>query len=620
MRLVFTTILLTISSIVSATNYYVKNGGNNTADGKSDANAWATIAKVNASTFSAGDLILFKKGDVWRETLTVPSSGNSGAYIKFTSYGTGTKPRILGSDQATTWTLHSGNVWKATSGSPGNGNVFFVGTDLSVNVGILKTSIANCTAEYNWYYASSTLYIYSPTDPNTRYNSVEVSSRDRGINLNGRQYIEVNGIDMFYQREGGIVEVYPTAGLTGLIVRNCELAYNGQEDGYGYGTHAVYNNSLFEYNTIHHCGRRGIALYNYGSHDMHDIIIQYNTFYYGYHVTGPDIASGSDGMSSGDIYNVTIRNNFLYEPENGPSSYVSMLGVYGRQVGGATSCYNIYIYNNIFKFVDGMGVDIFDDVYDCYIFNNTFYGFTKTSTYQQSFIRSENVPTNNKTYIKNNIFYNDRSSGITYAMSIFLYGSSRTIDVVADYNLYYAPDASKYLAVCWNPNGSWTTSQWASMKSSTGWEALSPTPADPLFVKAPANLQLNTNSPAIGKGINIKMIKVDYNNNYYNNPPSIGAYEGNPGKIPVTSSDEQVIIFYPNPSHEYLTILREGSMLETQSFRIINISGNIVYKDFLEEGVRIAQFPINLKAGIYVVQVLSSNGTAAVHKLIFVNL
>ena len=40
--------------------------------------AWKTIAKVNASSFSAGDSVLFKRGCTWRETLTVPSSGSAG--------------------------------------------------------------------------------------------------------------------------------------------------------------------------------------------------------------------------------------------------------------------------------------------------------------------------------------------------------------------------------------------------------------------------------------------------------------------------------------------------------------------------------------------------------------
>ena len=64
-------------------NYYVKSTGDDNNTGLSDAQAWATIAKVNASSFLPGDTILFNKGDTWRETLTVPSSGSTGPILYF---------------------------------------------------------------------------------------------------------------------------------------------------------------------------------------------------------------------------------------------------------------------------------------------------------------------------------------------------------------------------------------------------------------------------------------------------------------------------------------------------------------------------------------------------------
>jgi hypothetical protein len=81
-----------------ATTYYVAAAGNDAANGTSPATAWQTIAKVNASTFAAGDSVLFNKGDVWYGTsLTVPSSGTSGSPITFGAYGSGANPVIKGS-------------------------------------------------------------------------------------------------------------------------------------------------------------------------------------------------------------------------------------------------------------------------------------------------------------------------------------------------------------------------------------------------------------------------------------------------------------------------------------------------------------------------------------------
>jgi len=55
-------LLMFLVSFANATNYYVKNGGNDNADGLSDATAWATLSKVNSLTFQPGDSILLKAG------------------------------------------------------------------------------------------------------------------------------------------------------------------------------------------------------------------------------------------------------------------------------------------------------------------------------------------------------------------------------------------------------------------------------------------------------------------------------------------------------------------------------------------------------------------------------
>jgi len=79
-----------------ATYYVDATSGDDAKDGLSEANAWKTISKVNGESFSAGDSILFKRGEIWREQLTVPSSGSSGSPITFGAYGSGEDPIISG--------------------------------------------------------------------------------------------------------------------------------------------------------------------------------------------------------------------------------------------------------------------------------------------------------------------------------------------------------------------------------------------------------------------------------------------------------------------------------------------------------------------------------------------
>lgn len=79
------------------TIYYVdKTTGNDGDDGESEGNAWETINKVNISAFNPNDSILFKRGETWAETLTIPSSGTSGNQITFGAYSSGNKPLIDG--------------------------------------------------------------------------------------------------------------------------------------------------------------------------------------------------------------------------------------------------------------------------------------------------------------------------------------------------------------------------------------------------------------------------------------------------------------------------------------------------------------------------------------------
>jgi len=112
MRLI-TTILLFVCGNAKATIYYVDNAGNDNNNGTSTGTAWQTIAKVNSSSFSAGDQILFKKGGSWNERLNPPSSGSVGNVITFGSYGSGAKPIITGF-QTLSMEYTSLNFWSDT--------------------------------------------------------------------------------------------------------------------------------------------------------------------------------------------------------------------------------------------------------------------------------------------------------------------------------------------------------------------------------------------------------------------------------------------------------------------------------------------------------------------------
>ena len=86
--------------------YYVRNGGNDSYTGLSDAQAWATVARVNSFSFSTGDDVYFKCGDTWAGTYVfVDWNGTSenrviiGAYYDDGIIGvSGEKPILDGED------------------------------------------------------------------------------------------------------------------------------------------------------------------------------------------------------------------------------------------------------------------------------------------------------------------------------------------------------------------------------------------------------------------------------------------------------------------------------------------------------------------------------------------
>src|SRR5687767_15798184 len=56
------TFALLYATAGEAATYYVRNGGNDSADGRTHATAWASLNKVNRHAFAAGDSVLLQEG------------------------------------------------------------------------------------------------------------------------------------------------------------------------------------------------------------------------------------------------------------------------------------------------------------------------------------------------------------------------------------------------------------------------------------------------------------------------------------------------------------------------------------------------------------------------------
>ncbi len=87
------------------TTYYVDNqsGSNcsNAGSGTSSSAPWCDFTPVNARGYGPGDQILLARGATWNQQMTLSGAGSSSNYASVGAYGTGARPKIIRSDNAT---------------------------------------------------------------------------------------------------------------------------------------------------------------------------------------------------------------------------------------------------------------------------------------------------------------------------------------------------------------------------------------------------------------------------------------------------------------------------------------------------------------------------------------
>ncbi len=193
MRTIFIFLVLSLSEAAFGTTYYVSSStGSDSNSGTASTAPWRTIAFVNAQTFLPGDSILFKRGDVWNESLVPPSSGTSGNPIAFDAYGNGPAPNLTGYYAVPTsaWINVTGNAWKAPVPSTySTVNFCLFGSVWGQKVSAVSS---NLTAQWDYYLANGYIYVFSVGNPATHYDAPIVPmalSNVPVININGKTWL-----------------------------------------------------------------------------------------------------------------------------------------------------------------------------------------------------------------------------------------------------------------------------------------------------------------------------------------------------------------------------------------------------------------------------------------------
>lgn len=313
--------------------YYVSNSGNDSNAGTSTGTAWQTITHVNAQTFLPGDSILLQKGGTWLEGLIIPSSGSINNPITFSSYGAGVQPIL---DEATTlgsgWTLQGGgfhaNTWAVTLTT--QPNILLIERIAGVQ-GASSTTLA---AFGQWFWAANTLYLNSAIDPGSlSVPGVETPTRTYGIDLNGKNYINISEITILGANYHGVVF---SASDTGVTLSSNTITLNG-DAGIQSLNLVVATSILISNNIITWNGANGVLALK----GVHDWTVQNNNISHSCQNPGLSVNQGGQLITdwqfcggirfwevwtdnTSTIYNILVQGNFVsYDGQLSDGTYIT---------------------------------------------------------------------------------------------------------------------------------------------------------------------------------------------------------------------------------------------------------------------------------------------------------
>ena len=496
--------MMMTSQIFAGTVYYVDaTNGNDLNDGLSEVSAWKTIARINSRSFSAGDFILFKRGEEWREQLVISSSGTSGHPITFGTYGSGNKPIIMGSNQVVWWSLYYTNIWRASLTS--TPEMVFFDESGTITWGDQKGSLGALVNEYDWYYDSgiNLLYVYAASDPDSRYTSVEASLRNAGIDSGSgtnRTYITIKDLEIKFGKRDGII-IRGTSGANyNNIIDSCTIHHIGDNGGSKLGDgiefHGVSNNTA-KNNIVYECGRHGIFVIGYGN-PADDNIIESNTVYdHWYGAIDLLVDDGNPQSCDGNI----VRYNYVYGTNPGVQDF-SAIHAQGQSGNTLT---NLSIYYNICRDIDDHAIKIDGNVVSVNIYNNVIFNTNVSTTAGIRLINGTGTAV-----IKNNIIYEPQA----YAMHI-ADSTNKTIDNNCSYQ------SGGFSAYVDGAARNWTYWQGTAGFDTNGINS------DPKFVNSSeSNFHPHSDSPCIDAGTYVGLVG-DYAGNTvpYGWGVDVGAYE-----------------------------------------------------------------------------------------------
>ncbi len=194
----------------TAKTFYVSNKGSDTANGTSQATAWATIPRVqqaiDSGELTRGDSVLFEAGGRFYGQFTSFDALQGQGRLTFGSYGSGARPQIMAYkvlNRQGAWRHLGANRWQLQlddlSTHIGNHST------QDTNVGLLrvnnelfggrKLSIDELSNDWDWFsdLGQGTLTVYSHTNPSLRG---DVRAAVNGRIFQAKSDFTIEGLDL----------------------------------------------------------------------------------------------------------------------------------------------------------------------------------------------------------------------------------------------------------------------------------------------------------------------------------------------------------------------------------------------------------------------------------------
>ena len=525
MRSLFALLLLTSSLSACPATYYIDPIGRDadTCAG-SKSSPWRTLAYACRKVRTAGDIIHVNPGTY---TETIQSNLASGVSIE----GEGVSSTIISKvSQTSMFTILLASERPATDGNQHISGIKMDGSALTafgaVRVAYRKNvEIFNCTfIDFNYYGVS-----FINGEPPSVYATGNKFHHNTVINCSG-----------YFSGNRGALEIQ---GQDGMLIYNNTMTQNRSNGINGniiYGVEGYLKNVKIYNNILKKTYIPGTTKW--------DFAIEFWNCLGGVEIYDNEINGSVDLVNSSKdssaAYSVWVHNNKIGQPLLLPSESLRGIlleanqsdiiiernsimnvaaGVYLDQIGSARSVSNIRIHANIFNNIGvsdagenskGWGILWTDEakrnhsVTNISICNNVLIGHKGLRSNMWG-INLPHTGTAKKIIIRNNII-----QGFNFA-PVFAYNKdgTETIDSLSiENNIFYQTgnnNLPRYRVITPTHN----TTRNNIMTS-------------PLFLSS-KDFHLKAGSPAIGKGLKISGLTLDFDGKRFNDPPSIGAYEFN---------------------------------------------------------------------------------------------